>query len=72
LFDPALTLNTTTSFNDKTKETCRKLGGPLADNFLHNLQGDRTKDQRGVLMLNIKGQVKFLPANGYPFDPNFN
>lgn len=39
------------------------LGGPLLENFLHPLSSNK----RGVLMLNIKGQVKFLPVDTYPY-----
>lgn len=41
------------------------LGGPLVANFLHALAAG--SDKKGVLMLNIKGQVKFMPMDGYPY-----
>lgn len=41
------------------------VGGPLVDNFLHPLAPGT--DKAGVLMLNLKGQVRFLPMDGYPY-----
>lgn len=41
------------------------LGGPLVMNFLHPL--DPTSGRKGVVMLNIKGAVRFLPLDGYPY-----
>jgi prepilin-type N-terminal cleavage/methylation domain-containing protein len=41
------------------------LGGPLVMNFLHPL--DASSNRNGVLMLNIKGVVKFMPMDGYPY-----
>lgn len=43
---------------------CLELGGPIVDNFLH-AYGDEKKN--GVLCLSMKGNVKFLPADAYPF-----
>lgn len=40
------------------------IGGPLIDDFLHLM--DAGSGKKGVLMLNLKGAVKFLPADGYP------
>lgn len=43
---------------------CVELGGPLSDNFLH-AYGDT--DRKGVLTLSMRGNVRFLPAEAYPF-----
>lgn len=49
---------------DQTKAARRvALGGPLVANLLHPMAADR----KGILILNMKGQVKFLPADGYPY-----
>lgn len=51
---------------DQTKAARRvALGGPLVENFLHPL--DASAGRKGILMLNIKGQVRFMPADGYPY-----
>lgn len=44
-------------------EKCVQLGGPLVDNFLHAYEPNRA----GVLCLAMKGHVRFLPAEAYPF-----
>jgi prepilin-type N-terminal cleavage/methylation domain-containing protein len=44
---------------------CVELRGPLADNFLHSY-GEKGY-QNGVLCLSLKGNVRFLPADAYPF-----
>lgn len=44
-------------------ERCVQLGGPLVDNFLHSYERGRN----GVLCLSLKGNVRFLPADTYPF-----
>lgn len=51
-----------------TLQRCITLGGPLVDNFLHNY--DASQGRKGVLCLSLKGNVRFLPANGYPFAPD--
>lgn len=44
---------------------CIELGGPIADNFLHYY--DPSSRKKGVLCLALRGHVKFLPADAYPF-----
>jgi len=46
-------------------QSCIDLGGPLCDDFLHNI--DATSNKNGVLMLNMKGSVRFMAASAYPF-----
>ena len=51
---------------DQTKAARRvALRGPLVMNFLHPVAPG--SDRKGVLMLNIKGQVRFMPMDGYPY-----
>ena len=49
-----------------TAPRCVALRGPLSDNFLHSY-GEKGR-QNGVLCLSIKGNVRFLPADAYPFN----
>lgn len=46
-------------------ERCVELKGPLIYNFLHPYDSDGSRN--GVLALSMKGHVKFLPLDGYPF-----
>lgn len=41
-------------------------GGPLVDNYLH-IYGDKGVDQMGVLFVNLRGTVQFVPNSQYPF-----
>jgi prepilin-type N-terminal cleavage/methylation domain-containing protein len=45
---------------------CVELKGPIVDNFLH-AYGEKGSSQRGVLCLSMKGHIRFLPADAYPF-----
>jgi prepilin-type N-terminal cleavage/methylation domain-containing protein len=44
---------------------CIELGGPISDNFLHYY--DPSARKKGVLCLALRGNVRFLPADTYPF-----
>lgn len=52
-------------FNATAIRRCVELGGPVVDNFLHYY--DASNRRMGVLCLALRGHVRFLPADGYPF-----
>ncbi len=64
--DRGLVLYTGSGFKPESIKRCEELGGPLVDNFLHNLDG-KNGTQKGVLVLSLRGNVRFIPADGYPF-----
>lgn len=53
-------------FSAKSIERAIYLGGPLIDCFLHNMESNNTYGN-GVLVLSMKGNVKFTPVDGYPW-----
>lgn len=67
LRDPDIALNKGGDISANAARRCIALGGPLADNFLHSI--DSSGDKKGVICLSMRGNVKFLPADGYPFAP---
>ena len=66
LRDPSIGLQRS-GFNAASIRRCIELGGPVVDNFLHYY--DASNRRNGVLCLALKGHVKFMPADGYPFYP---
>ena len=53
-------------FSAESLSRCIELGGPLVDNFLHSIEG-RDITCKGVLCLSMRGNVKFVPLDSYPF-----
>lgn len=54
-------------FSAKIIEDAKRIGGPLVDCFLHNYDSSQVAG-KGVLVLTIKGNVKFMPCDDYPWN----
>lgn len=63
--DPMLTLYHY-GFSPKSVQQAKSLGGPLMECFLHNFDSN-SKLGKGVLMLSMKGNVLYVPSDGYPW-----
>jgi prepilin-type N-terminal cleavage/methylation domain-containing protein len=66
LSDRSLKLPDACGWNETRYQNAVAYGGPLVDDYNH-LYGEKGMDRLGVLFVNLRGTVQFVPTSKYPF-----